>query len=145
MYTIKASDNLFQFSTRKHHDVSAIRDNVRDCLGLSDEMIAILDIDNEYPDELNEQALVYLSITYRTDGFLSFVELGILKYESLNMSVEKLLLCLNKRFSDDIVAIIDDETFLLARDSSLFIAEGEIIFNNKEELLFIKENSIKNA
>ena len=145
MYTIKASDSLFQFSTRKYHDVSVIRDNVRECLGLPDTMIAILDIDNEFQQELNESALVYLSITYRTDGFLSFIELGILKYESMNMPVDKLLLCLNERFNDDIITMIDDETFLMARDSRLLIAEGEIIINDKVELLFIRENSVRDA
>jgi hypothetical protein len=145
MYTIKASDSLFQFLTKKHHSVSAIRDNVRDCLGLPDEMIAILTIDNEYPNELNESALVHMSIDYRTDGFLSFVELGILKYESLNMPTEKLLLCLNKRLGDDIATIIDDETILLARDSRMFIAEGDIMTNDKEDLLFIKEDSVRSA
>jgi hypothetical protein len=145
MYTIKASDSLFQFLTKKHHSVSTIRDNVRDCLGLPVEMVAIPTVDNEYPNEWNENALVYLSIDYRTDGFLSFVELGILKYESLNMPIEKLLLCLNKLFDDDIAAIIDDETILLARDSRMFIAEGDIITNDKEDLLFIKEDSVRSA
>lgn len=143
MYIINSTTSPFSFLLKKKHDPLSILEKVKNALLLSSDMIELASVDSIFSEELNEHALVYIYIYYNTDGFLTIVDLGLLRHTSLHREASEFLLSLNKQFKDDVATILNDDTFLLARNSVLFNAVFAFETDGHSELYVLEESSLK--